>query len=510
MSGMLHNSTVARGRRGRVIIAVLVVVTMAALVGSAILLRSDGGVVLARGELRRAQARAAAWSGVQAVMARLGEQREDLLAGGAPVLPEGWTMPVEAAGGTLVFRLLPGAGGLPATSENARLDLNTADAEMLASLSALDDALAQRIVQQRPAGGYSSVESLAAIEGIGRAMLAGGVDSGAAPPSAAGDLGDAVGSPLLDLLTVWSFDPNVQGAAAGETIGARRVPFPGGWWTDATAMAIGERFGSPSLFGVGGIGVGGEAPATLGALVGALRGSAIPVESWGPMLDTLTPHDATHRRGLVDMNRAGAEVLAALPGIDEEMAAEIVEARERTSLESRGSIAWAVEVGVMTPEALEESADWLTVRSTQWRVRIEGGYEPPSAGERRRGDEARALLDRVVYEAVIDVSTRRPRLATLREITGLDESLALSPSPEDPTTEGIDEEADDLDGLGPDEPEFIRLGRGPERLVPRGEDPAPSGPPQDAAADDQPGQGESRAGGGAAGRVGRWTGGGGA
>ncbi len=499
---------------GLVILASLVVVTMAALVGSAILLRADAGTVIARGELRRAQARAAAWSGVQAVMARLSEQRDDLLGGGAPVLPEQWTFPIESADGELVFRVLQGAGGLPATSENARLDINTAAPEMLAMLPGLNETLAERIISSRPEGGYVSVESLLGVEGIDRRTLMGETqdDEGAHEPTPPRPGGLAVSAPpLIDLLTVWSFDPNVQGSASGESIGVRRVRLPGGWWTDGMAMAIGERFGAPSLFGVGGIGLGEDPPASIGELVTALRGSSIPVESWGKWLDTFTPYDATHRRGLIDLNRAGADVLAAVPGLDVELAGAIVDARDRTPFESRSSTAWIVEVGAVSPEAFVEAADWLTTRSTQWRVIVEGGYEAPTAEGAERGS-APALLDRVVFEAVIDVSTRRTRLATLREVTGLNETLAFSRAllAGDDEPEPHDLAMDDSASIvEPEEPEFVRLRRGPDPLG-TSDDVPPSLPaPEQTSDPDAQDALPAPSAGSTGGRAGRWTRGGG-
>ncbi|MEZ6242873.1 MAG: helix-hairpin-helix domain-containing protein [Phycisphaerales bacterium] len=509
---MTRRTTQTR-RRGLVILAVLIVVTMAALVGSAVLLRADAGTHAARGELRRTQTRAAAWSGVQAVMARLAEQRDDLLAGGAPVLPEGWSFSIESPDGDLVFHVLQSDSGLPATSENARLDINVATAEMLANLPGLSETLAERIVSGRPEGGYESVESLTRVDGIDRWTLMDETEvDGLASEATLSESADPTmfSHPLIDLLTVWSFDPNVQGAAAGETLGVRRVLFPGGWWSDSMAQQIGERFGSPGIFGKGGIGVGADAPASMGEFVALLRGASIPVEQWGPLLETITPYDATHRRGLVDMNRAPAAVLATIPGIDDEIARAIVDARERTPLASRGSIAWAVEVGVMTPEALEQAADWLTTRSTQWRVRIEGGYEAPTP-DGSDSETTRSLLDRVEYEAVIDISSQRPRLATLREITGLDESLAFSAlgrderEPDDP---GIKD--DPIGGPGDEAPtpEFRRLRQGPDRHPMFGDD-EPLGPPPGDSPDSSGTPDEAGKSSGLSGRTGRWTRGGG-
>ena len=199
-------------------------------------------------------------------------------------------------------------------------------------------------------------------------------------------------------------------------------------------------------------------------------------------------------------------------GIDEETAHAIVDARDRTPLESRGSIAWAVEAGVMSQESLIQAGDWLTARSTQWRVRVEGGFEAPADDAGVVAAPA-TLLDRVVYEAVIDVSTRRPRLASLREITGLRESLALDAGREDAPEsiaeivgENLLDEAALLDT--PEEPEFTRLRQRPPRLTTVDEsDTIDAAPPDGAAPEDATASDDAP--GAAAGRTGRWTRGGG-
>jgi hypothetical protein len=103
----------------------------------------------------------------------------------------------------------------------------------------------------------------------------------------------------------------------------------------------------------------------------------------------------------------------------------------------------------MTPSQFQSCVDSTTTRSMQWRVRIEAGIsrsgmEAEVSPRGRRGtardgaiggsfrgadadrrDDAQ-LDDRVVLEAVIDVSSQRPRVAYLRDVTHLELSFSLA------------------------------------------------------------------------------------
>jgi type II secretory pathway component PulK len=142
-------------RRGSVLMAVLVVVVMGAALGTSALLSVQSHRAGTDAEVRRAQSRALAWSGVQAAMREIAAQREELLSGGRPDLTGSWTLFDDELGRQGVVRLVDLSeteDGL-ATSESAKLDVNRATEEMLARLPGVGESLAKRIVEERARGG---------------------------------------------------------------------------------------------------------------------------------------------------------------------------------------------------------------------------------------------------------------------------------------------------------------------------------------------------------------------
>ncbi len=430
--------------RALVILVVMVVVTLSALIGSSVLLMGENAGVSAAHDRRSTQSRLAAWSGVQAVMSRLHEQRDDLLDGAAPVLPESWTFPIEQGARAPAFRVVGLGGQLAATSENAKLDVNLASAEMLEALPMIDTALARSIVEARP---FESVAELGSVPGVTPELLYGeradGLESGAIP--------------LVEVLTVFSFDPNIQlgaGEQGDEHRGDRRVNLGLGW-SDALEDAVVDRWDESAAEFLRTLFEQGENLKRTSDVVALYRRFGASPEDWVEGLDALTTIDSEHVRGLVDLNRASPEVLGALPGIDERQARDIADARERLGLDQRRSIVWPVIEGILTPDEFQEACDWLTTRSMQWRVRIEGGalVGDEDSDEFSGGAEMR---DASVLECVIDVSSRRPRVAYLRDVTGLELALVMGGTSEDkidPTDEVRDPATDEaFDPAGDDRP----------------------------------------------------------
>jgi len=94
---------------------------------------------------------------------------------------------------------------------------------------------------------------------------------------------------------------------------------------------------------------------------------------WVEVLDVFCATPDPYPIGRVDLLRAPAPVLAAIPGIDEATADAIVAVRGSLDDESRRTLVWPVIEGVMTEAQFQEAVDYLASRSMQWRVRIEAG-----------------------------------------------------------------------------------------------------------------------------------------
>lgn len=423
-------------RRAVILLSVLVLVTLSALVGSTLMLQAIAVRGAADRELGQAQSRAIAWSAVQAVMADLASGRDALLLGEPPMVDAEGVLFEVPDGAQGVYRLLP-MGGRLLVPESAKLDINAASEEMLARMPGVGESLAAEIVARREASPISSVDDLVGINGVTLSSVYGG--------GRAGDGFEGAAPPLAELLTVFSFDPQVQcGIGREESRGRTRV-YIGGEWSEELGEAVNERFGDGSAAALkmvfdAGIELG--KPSDLARL---LRDRGLPIEFAAQVLDVFTTTEGEYAFGRVDLNTASADVLASLPGLDEDSAAAIVDARERVDPADRMSVTWPVEQELIGIDAFIEAVDWLTVRSTQWRVVIEAGlrttartagedfgagaaFDPSLVPEDLTADEFGVaieqetdepdLRDRVVYEAVIDVSAERPRLAWFAEITG--------------------------------------------------------------------------------------------
>jgi DNA uptake protein ComE-like DNA-binding protein len=440
--------------RGMVLLAVLIVITIGALIGATLLVTVDAERSGAQTTLRRTQSRALAWSGAQLVMAELSQQREAMLEAIEPDIQTEWELFEDERGRAAVVRLIKaGPDESLLVSETAKLDVNHATKEMLAALPGIGtETRAQAIIDARP---FTSVEELVRVEGFAadalygfsdtpEALIAVPTEPGEGGEDAFGpDIGLEIGAPsdaaLIDLLTVFSFDPNVQsGLGNPEPRGKLRVNLnvP---WSDRLARAVEDQWGKDAvqvaeqLFNSG-VTFGSDEQMIENMLTIGLNSA----EQLSPVLDAVTTSDDMYRLGRVDILLADVEVLDALPGIDLAKAFEIVDARENLSALDRLSPMWLVQEGILTLAEFAKLSDHVTTRSTQWRVRIEAGYRAPGAIADVAGvadsvlegmaadlsfDEP--LQDRVVYDIVIDVASQRPRMAYMREVTLLDLARSL-------------------------------------------------------------------------------------
>lgn len=461
-------------RRGSVTIAVLLFVVIGVAIAASVLATADAAATATASEQSRAQARALAWSGLQAVMAELADQRDSLLDGELPDLTPEWALYTTDGGDRGVIRLIdlaPDDPSLLAVAENAKLDLNGATEAMLLLVPGLGQGEADAIIRQRNVMPFQSVEQLAGLEEISGDSLypsLAAADLAGAQPSIPGDTGP--GEPTLhDLLTVYAFDPNVQLGLEGDedARGSLRINLQQSW-SDDLDLAIDRRFGEEIAVIARELMEYDEELTSDGAVLGVLIERGVPAESWSIVFDAFTTSSDQYLPGRVDLNRASAAVLACIPGVSPEAAAEIVASRDTIAPDERRSIAWPVISGILTPEQMRLAIDHLTTRSTQWRVQIEVGVERGDAGfadtpdapmtlddlraSWEEPDEGFELQHRMVVEAVIDVASMRPRIAYLRDVTLLEtvRLINASAAENEPASDSV---ADELEPLpAEDEP----------------------------------------------------------
>ncbi|MCX5659890.1 MAG: type II secretion system protein GspK [Planctomycetota bacterium] len=143
--------------------------------------------------------------------------------------------------------------------------------------------------------------------------------------------------------------------------------------------------------------------------------SGITAEFLPLVMDRLTTKPPGSRtQGLVNVNAASADVLAALPGIDANLAQRIADVRGSLDGATKSTTAWLVtQDNLLTAEQFKQVAPRLTSRSYQYRLRCVGFGWP--CGRFR------------VIEAVIDASRASGKVLYLRDLTRLGLPLALDP-----------------------------------------------------------------------------------
>jgi hypothetical protein len=439
----MEGGALMTSRRASILLSVLVVVALAALIGATAMYTARAQAATASVTLRRTQARALVWSGVQAVMAELAEQRDAMLDGETPRVTEEWELFEDGEHRAVVRLLHLSDAGDHIQSESARINLNTAPAPMLEAMG-LSAEVAAAVVTARDQRAFASVEELLEVPGFPARLLH--------PTSDTDESSTEDHTPLADLLTVWSFDPNVQsglGEGAGRHRGNLRVNLDVPW-SERLAGAVDDRFGDGASKVLKSLMDQGSTFKSMGDLIKALQGLRIEPKDWGPILDAFTMSDDPYLPGKIDLSQAPKEVLACIPGFDAGIAEKAVQARAGMDPDARKSIAWPLLQGLMTPEQFILAADHLTTRSTQWRVRIEAGI---ATGQGDSAVRDAGLRDRIVYEAVIDVASERPQVAYLRDITMLDAAQRLARTLRAEAGESEDDPASDLDLLLPRENE---------------------------------------------------------
>ena len=447
-------------RPGIILVVVLVVAAMTAMIAVGLMFVARAEVAASAGDARGEQAHAAAVSGIQHAVAVLQYYRQDMqvwyddpeVFQAQHVADDGadsWYFSVYAAyvdqqEETVRYGVI---------DEGGKLNLNTVSEEALARLQILTDDLRDCLLDYRdrddevrrggaeqdyydnllypyliPNGPFATVEELFMVKGF-NAEVVYGEDAnfnGLLDPNE--DDGDESMPPdnrdgrldpgLRDLLTVYSAVPNVDREGRRRTDINAGPPRNLGLSQDTVRfieiyLSEGNRFTHPSQLLEMQYRVQRANQRYRDVRPGDTIESGVGPDELPTVVDRLTVGNQRTLRGLVNVNTARPEVLAALPGLDINRAQDIVDVRMGLSPETKSTIAWLYTQNLVDADAFKEVAPLLMADSRQFLVRCVGFGVP--CGRFR------------VLEAVVDLSGSTPRIAYLRDLTRLGLPFALDP-----------------------------------------------------------------------------------
>jgi len=451
-------SVALKTRRGLALVAVLVVMGGALLVTTSLLFVVHAELAGCAGAAERAQTRALARSGIAVVVMQLNEQREEILAGRTPQIDQQFVI-YETGTRTGIVRLLGvGPGGEQLVPEAGKLDLQAADADALAATGLIDEMLAQEIMDYRSQSlgrPYQSVAELLRVPGMSSEMLYGPIEEFADPPDNPSP-DDTAPRGLGDVVTVYGVEPALQ--RDGRLRINLNVP-----WSDELAARVTDQFGSDFAEALHGI-MENTTFDSDSKIFQTLNFFDMPPEEWPDFVDTFMTDESELHYGRLDINTASHEALLSLPGLESEQAADIVQMRENLPDDQRATIAWPAIQGIVEADAYEQLGGLITTRSWTYRLRL-------AAGELDADNPDAPLAGAIVYELVVDLSSPRPRLAYLREITWLRTTALIAANtgvtdtPDTPDTTMQPQDTDAVptdeanDAAGPDTGSRTRIGR---------------------------------------------------
>lgn len=418
----------ARAERGIAVLVVLVVIAIGALAGTVALLAARGASEGASASAGRLQSRLSMRSGVLILQQEAIAQRQAVLGGADFELDVPFDL-FEQGDRAGVFRLDGSLTERPVALD-ALLDVNTADAEMLAKLPGMDETLAGAVAARLP---VRSIGELLEVDGITVELVYGEYDE-------AGMLISEL-PPLASLLTVGSVDPGYAVGVGSIEAARERVDISGEFSVELASRAaerIGPQEGGSALARL--LGQGQMGPASRGEIARSLRSVGQTLATSGQIFDGVCFGEEP-ARGRVDINRAPVEVLAVLPGLDEASAQAIVDARQSLAAEELRDPLWPLREGLVDEPSMILLLDRVTTRSVRWVLRAEAGLSAASRersvgvdsiedvrrirGQMAAADEDR-LQDRVAMDLLVDFSEPTPVVVALGDVSIAGELAAVS------------------------------------------------------------------------------------
>ncbi|MEM7227868.1 MAG: helix-hairpin-helix domain-containing protein [Planctomycetota bacterium] len=479
-------------RHGFVIITVFVVVGSLLLITMSLISQAQLNLTATRQAEITAQQHTLARSAIKLLLHEFDRQRDDILDALLPEIDEEYTI-YEVGRTTGIVRLRTvGAERRRFIPTSSRLDINLVTQEMLEATGVVEPDVARRIVSFRTARGtpFTSLSDLLEIDGVTASMVFGEPRAELDDDSGVAATFDDAAQALADVVDVYCVEPALQ--QNGRLRINLNTP-----WSDELGSRLDERFGDGTGQIVKEIMDNGTTFESDGRIIQVMRFFDLDPDEWVEPVDALTTASDSTLYGRVNLNDAPIEVLRALPGIDDEAAAAIVDERESLTEEEQNTIVWPCLREIVPAEAFDELGGMLTTRCWAYRIQFE-------VGEIDRESPTEELERPLRFEAVIDLASPRARLASLREITALEVARAVAPA------EVLDE-INDLDDTDVDAEGMI--GAEPVDVPPVSETrtsdfavPLDFGPPG-AGSDDMPSddaEAESSAGGPSGTRMGRW------
>jgi len=442
-------------RRGTILVSVLIIVALSAFAAAALMYRAQAEITAAVASSRSHRARSAAMSGLRRAMSILNIAREDQevwydnpeLFQGQLVSEDGvnsWYFTIYAYNPSDPDLLRNGL-----TDEAGKINVNVAPADTLLRLPGMETELVDCLIDYRDRdedtrplgaeqdyynqlphpylirnGALGTLEELLMVKDFTGPLVYGedynmnGLleqNEDDAEESFPPDNGDGLlDRGLLGLATVWSYERNLSndGEARGNlNLGGRVVQAVGlGETTEEFVelyRAEDNQFSHPAEL----LEMEYELRQDHGQLrAGTVISSGVTAQNLADVLDRLTTEGPV-LFGKVNVNTASAEVLAALPGSDEDLADRIVGARTNLDTAARETVAWLYTESLVGADRFKEIAPHLSARSFQFRVRCVAYGWP--CGQFR------------VMEAVIDLALGSPRIVYQRDLTRLGMPFAI-------------------------------------------------------------------------------------
>ncbi|MDR3689013.1 MAG: type II secretion system protein GspK [Fimbriimonas sp.] len=187
---------------------------------------------------------------------------------------------------------------------------------------------------------------------------------------------------LSDLLTTYSYSPNVRPG----TLGQQQARINVNTATQAQLRTLGLSTQTQTRL------LANRAWANLGAILRTI----VNVQDQRVILDNLTTTTATRTAGLINLNTASQNVLSTVPNLTPDMVQAIIQ-QQQTGLTSLSGV---LSISGFTGNVLASTIQYFTVQSSTFIVRVVG-YSGSTS---------------VAMEATVDITNNTPKLVRIADV----------------------------------------------------------------------------------------------